>query len=205
MRDVEVIDEPAVATAVLDPLRARVLAVLARPGSASTVADELDQPRQKINYHLRALESLGLVELVEERPRRGLTERVMVATASSYVLSPAVLGSNATNPERLDRLSSRYLIALAARMVAEVGQLARRADDAGHTLATLSIDSDLRFASAESRAAFTTELTELVTTLAARYHDESAPEGRWHRLVVAAHAHPGAATIAPEPQTERPT
>ena len=195
VQDVEVIEEPTVAAAVLDPLRARVLAALAEPGSASTVADALGEPRQKINYHVRALEQLGLLELVEERPRRGLTERVVAASAAAYVLSPAVLGANAAGLERMDRLSSRYLVALAARMVAEVGDLARRADEIGKTLATLSIDTDLRFASAADRADFTRELSEAVTDLAARYHDESSPDGRWHRLVVAAHPHPG----TPEP------
>ena len=75
------IDEPTVAVAVLDPLRAKVLAALAEPGSATTVAGALGEPRQKVNYHLRTLEDHGLVRLVEERPRRGLTERVMVASA----------------------------------------------------------------------------------------------------------------------------
>ena len=35
------------------------------------------------------------LELVEERPRRGLTERVLVASARSYVVSPEVLGRSA--------------------------------------------------------------------------------------------------------------
>lgn len=211
MQDVEVIEEPTVAAAVLDPLRAQVLAALAEPGSASTVAQALGQPRQKINYHLRALEQLGLLELVEERPRRGLTERVVVASAAAYVLSPTVLGANAAGLDRTDRLSSRYLVALAARMVAEVGGLARRADERGKSLPTLSIDTDLRFASPGERAAFTRELTEAVTTLAARYHDDGAPDGRWHRLVVAAHPHPGSPSarehhIPPDPEpTDRRT
>ncbi|MEL7208562.1 MAG: ArsR family transcriptional regulator, partial [Actinomycetota bacterium] len=80
----------------------------------------------------------------------------------------------------------------AARMVAEVGTLARRADEAGKSLPTLSIDTDLRFASAADRADFTRDLSDAVTALAARYHDTTSPGGRWHRLVVAAHPHPGA-------------
>src|SRR5690349_12091456 len=95
VQDLQVIDEPAVAAAMLDPLRARILAALAEPGSASTVAGSLGISRQKANYHLRALEDRGLVALVEERPRRGLTERVVVASARSYVLSSEVLGASA--------------------------------------------------------------------------------------------------------------
>lgn len=190
MLDVEVIDDPAAAVAALDPVRAAVLAVLAEPGSATTVARRLGLPRQKVNYHLRTLEQHGLVELVEERPRRGLTERVVRATARGYVVSPGALGDSGADPARTDRLSTRYLIAVAARLVREVGLLARRADDAGRRLATLTLDTEIRFASAADRAAFTAELTRTITALAARYHDESAPAGRWHRLVVAAHPRP---------------
>jgi len=188
--DVEVIDEPDVAAVVLDPLRTDILRTLVEPGSATSVAAVLDEPRQKINYHLRALEAHGLVDLVEERPRRGLTERVVVASASSYVMAPSVLGANATSPARVERLSTRYLIAVAARLIDEVARLARRADAAEQQLATLTIDTEVRFASAADRAAFTSELTATIHHLASRYHDETAPRGRRHRLVVAAHPNP---------------
>lgn len=185
--ELAVIDDPAAAAAALDPIRARVLTALAEPGSATTVAALLGLPRQKVNYHLRSLETHGLVRLVAERPRRGLTERVVVASARSYVLSPALLGPNAADPAHTDRLSARYLVAVAARMVREVAELARRAEARSQPLASLAIDTEIRFASATERAAFTDELTRAVTSLAARYHDEAAPRGRWHRLVVAAH------------------
>ena len=188
--DVEVIDRPEVAAALLDPRRARVLAQLAVPGSATTGAQTLGLTRQKVNYHLRALEAAGLLEVVELRPRRGLTERVVVATAHSYVVSSTVLGPLASDPARTDRLSARYLLAVAARLVDEVAALTRAATRARKPLATLTIDTDIRFASSADRAAFTAELSAAVQSLAARYHAESAPGGRWHRLVVAAHPRP---------------
>jgi len=188
--DLDVIDDPAVAVAALGPVRADILATLVEPGSATTVAAALGLPRQQVNYHLRTLERHGLVRVVEERPKRGLTERVMQATAQAYVVSPATLGDSAADPVRTDRLSTRYLIAVAARMVREVADLARRADDAGKPLATLAIDTEIRFASAADRAAFTSELAAAVTNLSAKYHDERAPRGRRHRLVVAAHPVP---------------
>ena len=194
MLDVEVIEEAAVAVAALDPMRAAVLAALAEPGSAATVARQLGLSRQKVNYHLRTLEEHGLVELVELRPRRGLTERVLRATAHGYVVSPGALGRSGADPARTDRLSTRYLIAVAARLVAEVGLLARRAEVAGRPLATLTLDTEIRFTSAADRAAFTAELTDAVTSLVARYHDAAAPGGRPHRLVVAAHPLPGPTT-----------
>ena len=205
MLDVEVIEVPEAAAAALDPVRSRVLAALAEPGSATTVARTLGLPRQKVNYHLRALEAQGLVTMVSTRARRGLTERMLQATAASYVVSPAALGEAASTTERTDRLSSRYLIAVAARMVREVATLARRAEAAAKPLATLAIDTEIRFASAADRAAFTRDLAEAVTTLAARYHDESATGGRWHRLLVAAYPRPEPARPTAEPRTEDPT
>jgi DNA-binding transcriptional ArsR family regulator len=195
--DVGVIDDPSAAMAALDPVRAEILAILAEPGSSTTVATVIGRPRQQVNYHLRTLERHGLVRLVEERPKRGLTERVMRASARTYALSPSTLGRNAADPARTDRLSTRYLIAVAARMVGEVADLARRADEAGKPLATLAIDSEIRFASAADRAAFTAELTTAVNGLAAKYHDEQADRGRWHRVVVAAHPVPQSSPSSP--------
>ena len=120
--------------------------ILAEPGSSTSVAAALGLPRQQVNYHLRTLERHNLVCMVEERPKRGLTERVMLATARAYVVSPSSLGDSAADPARTDRLSTYYLIAVAARMVREVADLARGADEARKPLATLAIDSELRFA-----------------------------------------------------------
>lgn len=190
MQNLAVIDEPAVASAILDPVRSQILAALRTPGSATTVADQLGLTRQKVNYHLRTLESHGLVRLVEERPRRGLTERIMVASARSYLVSPSVLNQSTTEPPTSDRLSADYLLATAARTIREVAELAELARKADKTLATLTIDADVRFSSAADRAAFTAELTEVVTALVAKYHDNDIPDGRWHRLAVTAHPRP---------------
>lgn len=200
--DLGVIDDPGAAAAVLDPTRSRILTALGEPGSATTVATAIGETRQKVNYHLRALEDLGLVQFVEERQRRGLTERVVVASAHAYVLSPELLGDSAADPQRLDHLSSDYVLALASRVVREVADLARRARAADKPLPTLAIDTDIRFASAADRADFTHELSSAVSTLAARYHDEKARNGRWHRVITLAHQRPS--STPPDQRKARP-
>ena len=121
MLDVEVIEDPAAAAVALDPVRARLLAELHEPASAAALAERVGLARQKVNYHLRTLEAHGLVEPAGERRWGGLTERLLVATAASYLVSPAALGH-----VEADRLSARYLVALGARMVREIADLARR-------------------------------------------------------------------------------
>jgi hypothetical protein len=54
-------------------------------------------------------------------------------------------------------------------------------------VATFAIDSEIRFGSARDRAEFAQELSETIKDLAARYHHQSAPGGRAHRLVIALH------------------
>jgi predicted ArsR family transcriptional regulator len=185
---VQVIEDPAAAAVALDPIRARLLAELEEPASAAGLAPRVGLTRQKVNYHLNALEAHGLVELVEARARGGITERVMQATALHYVVSPAALGEDAADPERAaDQMSAGYLVALAGRLVREVGELARRAEAAEKRLPTMAMDTEIRFRSAADRAAFADELTAAVLDLAARYHHD---DGRPHRLVVAAHPKP---------------
>jgi DNA-binding transcriptional ArsR family regulator len=188
MIEVGVIEEAGAAEAALDPIRARLLGLLAEPHSATSLAAVVGLPRQKVNYHLKTLEAHGLVELVEERRKGNVTERVMRATAASFVISPTALSAVQPDPDRLpDRLSARWLLALAARLVKETGQLITGAARADKPLATFALDGTVRFASAADRAAFTQELTATVAALVGRYHDEQARGGRDHRVIVAIH------------------
>src|SRR5690349_13322440 len=172
MLDIQVIDDPAAATVALEPVRSRLLSEMAVPASAATLATRVGLPRQKVNYHLRALEAHGLVRLAQKRKWGGLTERLLVATAASYVVSPNALGPIASDPHRdVDRLSASYLIALGARLVREVGDLVRRATETGKRLATLAVDTEVRFRSPADRAAFSHELTAAIAKLVAKYHD----------------------------------
>ena len=188
MHEVAVIEDAAAAEASLDPVRARLLAALSEPASATTLAARVNQPRQKVNYHLRALEQHGLVELVEERRKGNMTERVLRATAASYVISPLALAAVQPDPARSpDRLSARWLLAVAARLVRDVGSLLTGSAKEGKRVATFAIVGEVRFASSADRAAFAEELSAAVTALVSKYHDENAPGGRSHRLVVAVH------------------
>src|SRR4051812_45819893 len=174
MDDVAVIEDPAAAEISLDPIRSRLLAELASPGSATMLAGIVGLPRQKVNYHLRTLEQHGLIHLVEERRKGNVTERVLQATAASYVISPAAMAAVAPDPGRApDRLSARWLLALAARLVRDVGALITGATKADQRVATYATDGEIRFATPADRAAFAGELTEALTKLISKYHSES--------------------------------
>ncbi|MEJ3658885.1 helix-turn-helix domain-containing protein [Actinomycetes bacterium KLBMP 9759] len=181
-----VIEDAATAAVALDPVRARLLAALREPGSASSLAAGLGMSRQNTNHHLRALERHGLVELVEERRKGNMIERVVRASASSYVISPLSWAMVAPDPARQpDKLSAQWLLALAARLLQDVGRLITKAGR--RRVATFAIDGEIRFAGAAERAEFVAALGESVRDLVARFHVPQEAGGRTHRIVVALH------------------
>lgn len=180
--------DAAAVEVALDPIRAAILDALSEPGSAATVAAAVGSTRQKVNYHLKALEAHGLIELAEERVWGGITERFMRRSARHLVVAPDVLHSAAIDPNEVaDRLSAAYLIAVNARTVSEVGAIASSAAATGTRLPTLTVDTVIGFRSPEDRAAFATDLQSAVAALVVRYHHD---DGRPHRLTISSYPRP---------------
>ncbi len=183
-----VVRDSARAVHLMDPMRVALIARLAEAGSASSLARDLGLPRQRINYHLRELEKAGLLELVEERRKGNCVERVVKATARSYLISPEVLGALGRTPEeQQDRFSASYLMAAAGRMLHDLAETSSKAAAAKKRLATLTLEADIRFASADARTAFAEELSAALARLVAKYHDSATAGGRTFHLVVGAY------------------
>jgi DNA-binding transcriptional ArsR family regulator len=180
-------------------MRHRILEALREPASAAGVARRLSLPRQKVNYHLRVLERQALVEPVEERRIGNCVERIVRATARSYLVRPGILGALGADPASIrDRFSAAFLVATAGAAIREVAGLQERAGAAGRRLATLTLQADVRFATPAARTAFAGELATALARLAAKYHDDKAPGGRRFRFLIAGHpAAEGPATAAP--------
>ncbi|MDN5796387.1 MAG: helix-turn-helix domain-containing protein [Intrasporangium sp.] len=187
MDDVRVLTDAAAVEVALDPTRVAILDALAEPGSATTVAAVVGLTRQKVNYHLKALEAHGLVEPVETRAWGGIRERFLRRSARHLVVSPEVLQRSAIDPDAVaDRLSAAYLIAVNARTVSEVGAITMAAAS-GIRMPTLTVDTVIGFDSPEDRAAFAADLQAAVAALVSRYHDD---QGRPHRLTISSYPQP---------------
>jgi DNA-binding transcriptional ArsR family regulator len=188
----DVLREPSRAAALFyHPLRLRILAALLQPDSATGVARRMNLPRQTVNYHVRELARAHLLTRAGRRRRRHLYEQCYVATARGYIFSPELLGKLAADPAQVvDTLSAKYLLGLASKVQSEVARASDLAATAGKRLATLSINSELRFTSPEQRAAFAEELQRAIVETIARHsspyaNPDGAPaEGRPYRLVL---------------------
>jgi len=197
---VQVVQNIDAVAALFSAPRLKILAELAEPGTAAAIARRVGLPRQQVSYHVRELEHAGLVTFVEERRKGNCVERVVRAAARSYVVSPAALGSlgsslGSTPAEQRDTFSIGYLVGLAARAIRDLAWLSVRAAAAKKRVSTMAMDVDIRFATAESRAAFAQELSAFFAKLVAKYH---SAEGRSFRLI--AGVYPAITSAAtPEP------
>ena len=76
-----VLTEPAQIKAIAHPVRTRLLTALELdPASAKQLAGSLDLTHGNVGHHLKVLERAGLVEVIEERRVRALTERIFAPT-----------------------------------------------------------------------------------------------------------------------------
>ena len=183
------------ARSLLDPLRREILQQLKDPGSASTVADALSLPRQRINYHVRELESQGLLWHVEDRRKGNCVERVVRATAVRYVIDPSILGgSESRTPGNAEpRLSyfTEDLVAAANRTLSDLAELLEPDPGVAERLPTLSLETHIRFRSPDEEAEFAKSIREVLDRMTRRYHDPSAHGGRDFRLTLGGHLDPG--------------
>lgn len=189
------VDEPDRVAAALSPIRRQLLGHLQEPTSATQLAAVLELPRQRVNYHLRALESAGLVELVEERKRRGFVERIVRAKPGAFVVDPSVMGRGPESAESAGRIKDQFaadhLVGVAAATVRDVARMQVKADEQGKRLLTFTIEAAVRFADAADVHRFTEELTEALRRTAESF---DSPTGRQYRVVIGGHPAPAAVT-----------
>jgi len=69
-------EDPSWAKAMSHPLRGAILQILRREKSTSPrqASRELEASLGTVSYHFRALQSLGLIEICKQIPRRGAVE-----------------------------------------------------------------------------------------------------------------------------------
>jgi DNA-binding transcriptional ArsR family regulator len=169
---------------VSSPFRQELLEALSTRSSAVKLARHYDMSRQRIGYHMRALERAGLIEEVGERPVRGLTEKLYRARPMAWVLSP---GERGPSKRLRDRFSWATLTNLAARTLWDLVSLRRKADAVGKRLATLALDAELHFETPAERNAFTGELLDVVERLVRKHERPQSGTSRAFRLVLGAY------------------
>lgn len=201
-QSLDIIDDPTRARAALQPIRLRLLHLLERPQSAPQLAKTMGMPRQRVLYHLRTLEAQRLVEAHEHGNVGRRIDRTYVRTATSYAIAPKTLGGVAVDSRTVaDAFSFAYLSAVAGRALNDLAALGRAATARGKRVPTLTLETDVRFATPADQRRFADELTTSLTTLAAKYHHPDATTGRTFRVFAC--GYPAVPPRAAEPEGGR--
>jgi DNA-binding transcriptional ArsR family regulator len=87
IKEVEVLESPAKARGLLHHLRWEILKLLAeKPRHASEIARILGEHEQKIYYHMRQLENLGLIKLERKLELQGALAKIYAPTKYAFAL-----------------------------------------------------------------------------------------------------------------------
>ncbi|HET6529201.1 MAG TPA: helix-turn-helix domain-containing protein [Actinoplanes sp.] len=170
------------------PMRLRILARLREPASAAAVARAIDEPRQKVNYHVKELERAGLIRLVGERRNGNLMETLYQAAATTFVVSPRLAWAD---PRRAGALAEQValdnLVGVGERLQRAAALLLDRAAFDGEQIASAAVEAEVRFADEAQRAAFLSEYVAAVGPLLKKY---GVAGGDPYRVVLAVHPDP---------------
>lgn len=168
MQDVLYIDDVTQAMTLLKPIRLEILQRLDEPRTCTELAEYFDETPQKVYYHVKALESAGMVEKVEERRVRGVVEGHYQASARSYWLAPKLVGQIGGEKIAQDQLSLRVLLELAEEVHEDIGRLGSESA-IGRDVPSLSLSAHIHLPDASRRAEFLQELQETFQQLARKY------------------------------------
>lgn len=171
------LSEPDAVAAALHPIRRRLLALLDQPDSAVGLSRRTGLARQKVNYHLRTLEDDGLVRLVEERPRRGVTERILRRVDDVLLVDPGVLGVAGLHAR--DQVGLGGVMAAAVSLLRRAGLLAARAGATERRVAAVTMDAAVRLRDPAALRSLVADLADLIAR-----HEDPHPDARTFRVTL---------------------
>lgn len=182
---VAVLDRTDQLVAITHPTRLRVLDALRAPDSAAAVARHLGEPRQRINHHVRELAKAGLLIEAGERRKGNFVEQLYRSVAGTFVVSPRVTFGDAARLQAVaDQVSLRHLVEVGERLQHAAAALLDRAAFDGEQIPSAAVETTVRFAHAQARAAFLDDYLALTAALVERY---AAPAGEAYTVAVVVH------------------
>ena len=92
MKEVLVLRDLDCIKAIAHPRRVDILKTFNKePLSAKQLSEILDEPHAKINYHIKTLYNVGILQLVEEKIKSGIVEKYYYPTANNIVISRKII------------------------------------------------------------------------------------------------------------------
>ncbi len=169
--------------ALAHPTRVAVLEQLRTPQSAAAVARAIGAPRQRTNYHVKALLDAGLIEPAGERRRGNFVEQLYRAVASTFLVAPQVAWADGRRVDALrSQLPLEHLVRLGESLQRAASGLLDRAAFDGEEIAAAAVEATAHFADEATRAAFLEEFLDALQPLLKKY---GARKGDPYRVALA--------------------
>jgi DNA-binding transcriptional ArsR family regulator len=174
MQEVLYIEDVDQAAALLKPQRIEMLKLMDRPRTCPELGKIFGETPQKIYYHIKALQSAGLVEQVGERRVRGTVEGSYQARARAYWLASDLVGQVGGAGIAQDQVSLRHLLSLTEEMRSDIGHLAQQV---GRDIPSLGLSLHVELDDEARRAEFMADVQHMARILAHKYGATSGGDG----------------------------
>ncbi|WIF94981.1 winged helix-turn-helix domain-containing protein [Caminicella sporogenes] len=94
MKEVLVLRELEQIKAISHPYRIEILEAFEdSSATAKQIADKMGEPHAKVNYHIKILLKVGILELIEEKIKLGIVEKYYMPAAKTFVIDKSILDS----------------------------------------------------------------------------------------------------------------
>lgn len=174
MKDVEILSDLAQIKAISHVYRIRILeAFHEKSATAKQVSDRLGEPHAKVNYHIKALAKVGILEPAGENIRMGIVEKYYQPVAKTYRVDSAVMKMNDAQIKASVDHASVAAFERASRQFYESIELKERM-----VANRITNIPDVYLTEAEAKAFFS-EFDQLIHTYAVRYK-EPRPDAARH-------------------------
>jgi DNA-binding transcriptional ArsR family regulator len=154
-----------------DPLRVRILERLVRePMTVKMLGTDLGEPPAKVHYHVRELERIGVIRLVETREKGGVLEKYYRAVARDFTIKKDVIYNS--KPDVLSAVIDEYLQVVQRGMLAALSHYQEHPGQ--HDPLTISTGSI--WATVEEFQALVPKLSEVIESYHAPRHIDGETE-----------------------------
>ncbi|NDI35321.1 winged helix-turn-helix domain-containing protein [Chengkuizengella sediminis] len=170
------------------PLKMEILQQLTESRSSSEVAKLIGEPPQKINYHIKKLEGVGLIQRVGHRNVRNLVEVLYETVAEQFVLSDDSKINNKLIQQMKDQGSLKYLFEMSEQMKQDTMKLMNVVDESNH-VPSATLDFTIKLSNEEQRKQFIDDYVQMIKKLVSKYNANGDESNEVFQAMIALYPH----------------
>lgn len=164
-----IVTEPLQAAALLHPVRSEIIRLLKEPRSATELSKVMNDSAQKVNYHLKTLEKVGLVMRAGTRNVRNLVEVLYRSAGRTFLLSDSLGLSQETIQKLKDQTALAHVLSLTEKIKRDAVSLMEEAEC--EEIPSAVMEMELSLLGEEERQAFLQDYADMLSELIKKHHD----------------------------------